>query len=455
MVDQEVIYKLRMLSGREREVLKLFCEGNDYKTIGKILFISKNTVKTHMGNIYIKLSLDQLPSSARRMIIHQTYCPAVHEMSLVPQGEEPTKPELKEPESVEPESVEPESMEPEPVPDEVMEMVEKDEKALVVVEPIIVNIPPIEEEKPQYKPKDEENKSNKKQKVINGGKIRRKKNGWKWIVVLVMLALIAFGGFKLYELVNGFISSLQSPPAQAGPELAELVQLTLQAERLPTVKSENPSANQTNTIVIPTNTSVPTNAPAPTNIPAPKIYLPFSDNFESGINSPWSVGSGNWFVTDSGASISINDIYSDAGSIVIDDPTLTDYKLRVKVHTPHMYAASQGQFGVIVRYGSNRDQNIIFYMDSNGRFRWAYIDSLSDLSFYEPPITGIDKDAGSTDVTLEIEVIGNTFIARVDGAKVDQFSMTGYENGGIALITACGSIGSCPSFSDLSIEPIN
>ena len=445
MVDQEAIHKLRLLSSREREVLKLFCEGKAYKTIAEIFFIDENTVKTHMGHIYIKLGIRELPISARRMVIYQTYCPAIHDMDLVQDGKVPEEPEPEVPES----------MEPEPVPDDVIDMVNQDENALVVVEPIIVNFPPIEEEQQKDEPKDEENKGNKKQKVIDGGKPRRKKNGWKWIVVLVMLALTAFGGFKLYELVNGFISSLQSPPAQAGPEIAELVQLTLQAERLPTVKSENPTANQTNTIVIPTNTTVPTNAPVPTNMPAPKISLPFSDNFESGINSPWSVESGNWFVTDSGASISINDIYADAGSIVIDDPSLTDYKLRVKVHTPHMYAASQGQFGVIVRYGSNRDQNIIFYMDSNGRFRWAYIDSLSDLSFYEPPITGIDKDAGSTDVTLEIEVIGNTFIARVDGAKVDQFSMSGYENGGIALITACGSIGSCPSFSDLSMEPIN
>jgi len=207
-------------------------------------------------------------------------------------------------------------------------------------------------------------------------------------------------------------------------------------------------------VVLPTNTAVPP-TPAPTKTPSPIVSLPFYDDFSNGIGSPWSVGYGNWFVTDSGASISISDLNDDSGSIVLNDPTLTDYKVRVKVHTPHMWSAAQGQFGVIVRYGSNRDQNIIFYMDSNGRFKWSFIESLSELSFYEDPITGVNKDAGNTDVTLEIEVNGNSFIAKVNGAKIDQFSMTGYEKGGIVLMTKCGSVGSCPSFSDLSIEPAN
>ena len=433
MVDQEVIHKLRLLSGREREILKLFCEGNEYKTIGKILFISENTVKTHMGNIYIKLSLHELPSSARRMIIHQTYCLAVHEMALVPQGEEPVKPEPEEPESVE----------PEPVPDLVMEMVEKDEKALVVIEPIIVDIPPIEEE-PKTNPKKDEGKV-KQIKPKNKGKIRR---FWRRMLFIMIIALIAFGGIQVYSWARGFITDVVQPIiAQNTPETIPTksqVQPTTQPTRIPTQK----------VVVVPTNTELPA-TPVPTHTPAPKITLPFIDDFSNGINSPWSVGYGKWFVTDSGASISISDIYDDAGSIVLDDPTLTDYKLRVKVHTPHMWSASQGQFGVIVRYRSNRDQNIIFYMNSNGRFKWAYIESMSELPFYLPDVTGVDKDLGSTDVTLEIVVSGNTFTARVDGANVDQFSMTGYENGGIALITSCGRIGSCPSFSDLSIESIN
>jgi DNA-binding CsgD family transcriptional regulator len=425
MADQEAIHKLRLLSRREREVLKLFCEGKAYKTIGENFFIDEDTVKTHMGHIYIKLGIRELPVSARRMVIYQTYCPAIHDMDLVQDGKVP----------VEPEPEELESMEPEPVPDEVIDMVNQDEKALVVVEPEIIEIPPYNDE-PKTKPTGEEKKV--KQIKLKEGK--KKRRFWRWMLFIMIIALIVFGGMQVYSWACGFLNNVVVPMiVQETPEV------------IPTQGYAQPTKEA---VVVPTNTAIPP-TPAPTKTPSPKISLPFYDNFSNGISSPWSVGYGNWFVTDSGASISISDLNDDTGSIVLDDPTLTDYKVKVKVHTPHMWSANQGQFGVIVRYGSNRDQNIIFYMNSNGRFKWAYIDSLSELSFYQPDITGVDKDAGSTDVTLEIEVIGNTFIAKVNGAKIDQFSMTGYEKGGVVLMTKCGNVGSCPSFSDLSIEPVN
>lgn len=43
------------LSQRETEVLQLLCEGENYKTIAAALFVSTNTVKAHIKNIYEKL----------------------------------------------------------------------------------------------------------------------------------------------------------------------------------------------------------------------------------------------------------------------------------------------------------------------------------------------------------------------------------------------------------------
>ena len=43
------------LTNRELEILKLLCEGENYSTIASKLFISKNTVKGHIKNIYKKL----------------------------------------------------------------------------------------------------------------------------------------------------------------------------------------------------------------------------------------------------------------------------------------------------------------------------------------------------------------------------------------------------------------
>ncbi len=45
------------LSEREQEVLGLLCEGENYRTIAEALFISTNTVKAHIKNIYEKLQV--------------------------------------------------------------------------------------------------------------------------------------------------------------------------------------------------------------------------------------------------------------------------------------------------------------------------------------------------------------------------------------------------------------
>lgn len=45
------------LSIREKEVLTLLANGHSYDSIGEKLFISKNTIKFHLKNIYIKLQV--------------------------------------------------------------------------------------------------------------------------------------------------------------------------------------------------------------------------------------------------------------------------------------------------------------------------------------------------------------------------------------------------------------
>ena len=44
-----------MLSKREKEVLELLVGGKDYKAIAEKLFVSNNTIRTHIANIYEKL----------------------------------------------------------------------------------------------------------------------------------------------------------------------------------------------------------------------------------------------------------------------------------------------------------------------------------------------------------------------------------------------------------------
>ncbi|WP_445747448.1 response regulator transcription factor [Polaribacter sp.] len=46
-----------LLSDREKEVLQLLSQGNTYHAIAESLSISKNTIKFHLKNIYIKLQV--------------------------------------------------------------------------------------------------------------------------------------------------------------------------------------------------------------------------------------------------------------------------------------------------------------------------------------------------------------------------------------------------------------
>ena len=56
------------LSGRESEVLKLLCEGENYKTIASKLFISSNTVKAHIKKIYFKLQVNTRAEAVAKAI---------------------------------------------------------------------------------------------------------------------------------------------------------------------------------------------------------------------------------------------------------------------------------------------------------------------------------------------------------------------------------------------------
>jgi DNA-binding CsgD family transcriptional regulator len=61
-----------LLSDREMEVLKLLAEGLTNKEISEKLYVSVNTVKTHLNNIYSKLGVNrrtQAISAAKRLEI--------------------------------------------------------------------------------------------------------------------------------------------------------------------------------------------------------------------------------------------------------------------------------------------------------------------------------------------------------------------------------------------------
>lgn len=56
------------LSVREKEVLQRLCEGENYKTIAVALFISGETVRAHIKNIYEKLQVHSRAEAVRKAL---------------------------------------------------------------------------------------------------------------------------------------------------------------------------------------------------------------------------------------------------------------------------------------------------------------------------------------------------------------------------------------------------
>lgn len=61
---------LGLLTNRESKIANLICKGFSNRKIAEELFISENTVKVHLKNIYGKLSVDNRTSLALKMMIH-------------------------------------------------------------------------------------------------------------------------------------------------------------------------------------------------------------------------------------------------------------------------------------------------------------------------------------------------------------------------------------------------
>jgi DNA-binding NarL/FixJ family response regulator len=70
----EVTGRAGSLSPREREVLALVAEGRSNKAIAEALYVSPNTIKTHVASLFSKLHADtraQLAVIATRQVVHE------------------------------------------------------------------------------------------------------------------------------------------------------------------------------------------------------------------------------------------------------------------------------------------------------------------------------------------------------------------------------------------------
>jgi DNA-binding CsgD family transcriptional regulator len=137
--SDDLAARLSKLSDQERNVLKLRCQGLDYKTIHERLFISISAVKEYMSRIYVKLGLDLLPRAKRMKVLYETFCPLLQKLE-----ETPRKLEIGSGEGASGKKT-PETPEP-VIPAYVPDMVDEDEYPLVPVAPAPL-VPPWREPK--------------------------------------------------------------------------------------------------------------------------------------------------------------------------------------------------------------------------------------------------------------------------------------------------------------------
>jgi len=411
MYEDELRRRLATLSQRERQVLILVCSGHSYKEIAKILFISVPTVKAVMGRVYVKLALDQLERSKRPAVLHQLYCPLLRGEDIPPPPVEPEHEEA--------------------VPEAVIGMVEEDERAIIpYVRGEIVPIPEIK------------------------GEGTKKKSPWGLLLGVILGALLASLGYLGY---SRFINPQTERSGQ------EVTQIAVQDTAVPVVEEreitvivsatpEPPSPTLApvvqEKIVVVTATPPPaTPLPPPTSTPS--ILLPFSDNFDNGPSPAWTILSGTWMVVD-GRYTLINAWTSNAEWSIIGDPSWKDYRMKVNVLRKKPMLQAWGEVQFTVRFSGSRSKKIVFLVDTLSQGYWA---------LYEKNQFSQLSDRGSNDVpgqfNLEIDAIGDQFIARIDGVEKGRIMITGFENGVVGLGIDCTSPVGCPSFDDFQIEALS
>src|SRR5258708_8457167 len=108
-----------------------------------------------------------------------------------------------------------------------------------------------------------------------------------------------------------------------------------------------------------------------------------------------------------------------------------------------MREAGQGKAAIVVRISGSQAKYLGFYLDTFLNGQWAYIGSgyFDEQSISGSPRVGIPDTA-----TIELEVNGNSFTARVNGQQYQKITLPGNPGGGVGLGVLCDSV-KCPSLA--------
>ncbi|MCD6425026.1 MAG: helix-turn-helix transcriptional regulator [Anaerolineales bacterium] len=197
---------LTRLSERELEVLQWYCQHKAQKEIGKILNITKNTVKTHISNICVKLEIETSDPGERKLIFFNSFCPLISEDDL------DETPPLKQAEINK------------PTPENIVE--ENDSKTEEIK---------IEKQGEEIIPEDQTSKNGEKEKMGT----KKKRGCRRFLFTLILGALLLIGALfawenylkempivqTIVELINpdAVIESSSSAPSTSGSSSSESI----------------------------------------------------------------------------------------------------------------------------------------------------------------------------------------------------------------------------------------
>lgn len=273
-----------------------------------------------------------------------------------------------------------------------------------------------------------------------------------------VLIVSILGGFLLisFVVIGILLSTLKilNPPqvASAATEPVNVAPVIIPTETVIPEPTDEPTQKATDVIVIlpeptdlPTSTSVPPTqtpkpqpTPKPTDLP-PAIPLPFVDTFDSGLDSNWKVLSGDWVISNGDLTRSNKD--NEWSFIALDDPRWTDYSVKVKVNR-----GNDGETAVFIRYNNNQQKQLAFW-GRGIRTEGAFVYYESGLMI---KVAGTATKDLPPSYTLQVDVLGNNFTARVNGIAVQTLSLTGFPSGGVVLGLNC-HYDPCSSFSEFEL----
>ena len=136
---------------------------------------------------------------------------------------------------------------------------------------------------------------------------------------------------------------------------------------------------------------------------------------------------------------------------MLDDPTWTDYTVSVDLHIYAYAAANQGKAAIAVRSLNSQKNFIGFFIDYFARGSWALLGEDGNSSHLISGVGGSNYSIPK-DSTIEIEVSGSNFIARVNGREYQRVNYPGYDRGGVVLLIECSVEIGCPSFDNFSVR---